>query len=278
MADGATYGKMYDASSFAHMQRMGPSQSNMQQFLFPFAWKDVVFVFEDFLHGGSLEVGTADFEEGLWVGDTSANGTDFNIIATQLSGGVARGVTGAVAGDTVAMWSEDNWQGDKNCGMEVRYKIDDIDAQQFEVGWSDPLTDEKLTALNDIDTPTITNGAADVALIARDTAQTLKTLAFITDGSTSNMNTTKTNLGTRNNVNAEYASARIQLIGNTSLCFLLDTNSRQSVLLEQAGHGDTISSQIEGGVLVHPRILMEAGTTSAVTVDVDYWALWQNRI
>lgn len=275
MADGGTYGRLYDSSGFRHIGRMGPSNALMAQFLYPFAWRDVVFHFEDFLHGGSLEVGTADFEEGMFVGDTSANGTDFNIIATQLSGGVAQGVTGAVATDTVAIWSEDNWLGDNNCGLEIRYKIDDIDNQQFEVGWSDPLTDEKLTAVNDIDTPTITNGAADVALIARDTAQTLKTLAFITDGSTSNMNTTKTNLGTRNNTNAEYASARIQLVTNQSFAFLLDANSG---LLESAQHGDTVSDQIEGGTLVHPRLLMEAGTTSAVTVDIDYIALWQDRI
>lgn len=274
MANGASYGRMYDASGFAHLGRMGPSHSNMTQFLYPYAFRDVVFHFEDFLHGGSIEAGVADFQEGMFASDTSANGTDFDIIATQLAGGVAQGVTGAFASDTVAIWSEDNWLGDNNAGCEFRFKIDDIDNQQFEVGFSDPLTDEKLTAINDIDTPTVTNGAADVALIARDTAQTLKVLAFVTDGSTANMNTTATSFAT-NTTNAVYASARVQLAQNSALGYLLNAAGG---VVASASHGALIGSQIEGGTLVHPRLLMEAATTSAITVDIDYIAIWQDRI
>ena len=146
----------------------------------------------------------------------------------------------------------------------------------------DPLTNETAasnSAINDIDTPTITNGAADVALVGMDTSQTLITMAFITDGSTSNMNTTKTNLGTRTPTNATYMTVRVQLAGpaatNAASCWVLDENG---AIVENASHGAALASQIEGATLIHPRFFIEPVTTPAArTVDIDYWRVWQNR-
>lgn len=275
MPSGSEYGRLLPGpSGFKHLDKMGPSRSNMAFFLYPFAWRDVSFVFDDFNGGGQIEVGVTDFKEGLWVGDTSANGTDFEIKATNIVNGAATGITGANADDTAAIWGDAVWLGDQNAGVEFRYKQNDIDAIQWECGFSDPLTDEKLTAINDIDTPTITNGAADVAIIGQDTAQTLTTMAFITDGSTSNMNTTKTNLGTRVGVNNTYQGLRVQLDGNSSFGFVLDENG---AVLETASHGALIGSQIEGGVLVRPRFMLESLDATAHTIDIDFIACWQDR-
>jgi len=281
MPRGSEYGRQLYPNGFKQLGKLGPSSSNQAYFLYPFAWRDVSFLFEDFRGDGLLEAGVADFNEGNWATDTSANGTDFAVPATNLVGGVATGVTGAFATDTVAIWGDDLWLGDLNAGCEFRFKIDDVDAQKFEVGFTDPLVDEKLVAVNDIDSPSVENGAADVALIARQTDATLDTLAFITDGSTSNMNSTKTNLGTRNYTNAIYGGARVQLSGNSAFGYVIDANSQ---IVELAGHGGpdksdpALESQIEGGTLVHARLIMEALTTSAITVDIDYIAVWQDRI
>lgn len=274
MPNGSTYGRQVDVSNFRHMNRMGPSESEMARFLYPFAWRSVTFIFDDFVGGGMVEAGVTDFNEGWWWSDTSANGTDFEVKATNIAGGAATGITGAFASDTAVILGDAIWLGDQNCGMEVRYKINNIDNIQWEVGFVDPLSDEKLTAINDIDTPSITNGAADVALIAQDTGQTLTTMAFVTDGSTSNMNTTSTELGTRTPTNATYQAIRIQLATNTSFGYVLDNNG---ALQESASHGALIGSQIEGGTLVRPHALWEALTTSARTIDIDYIGVWQDR-
>ncbi len=281
MPEGSEYGRHEFPSGFKHIGLMGPSHSAAAYFYYPFAWRSVSFLFEDFKGGGLLESGDTDFEEGNWTSGQNNAGTAFDIIATQLAGGVAQGVTAAYAADTTAIWGDHLWLGDNRCGCEFRFKIDDVDNQQFEVGFTDTLSDGKESAINNIDTPTVTNGAADVALIGRDTSKTLKTLAFITDGSTSNMNSTKTNLGTRNYTNAIYGGARVQLSGNQAYGYVLDANS---AIVESAGHGDgataaaQLPSQIEGGVLLHPLLLMESLTTSAITVDIDYIAVWQDRI
>ena len=275
MATGAQYGRHPFPSGFRHLGLMGPSSSNEAMFLYPFAWRDVIFLFEDFAGGGSIEIGVTDFNEGNWVSETSANGTAFEVKTTNISGGVATGVAGTTSGDTVVLWGDAIWLGDNRAGMEMRFKIDNIDSQITEVGFSDPLSSEKAKLINDIDSPTIENGAADVAVVVRDTAQTFKSLAFITDGSTSNQNATKTDLGTRNFVNTTYGAVKVQLDGNTSFAWVLDENS---AVVESASHGALIGSQIEGGVLVRPRFFTETLASADVTIDMDYVAAWQDRI
>ncbi len=277
MPEGSGYGRHSFPSGFRHLGLMGPSKSNEAYFLYPMAWRSVSFIFEDFHGGGLLEGAVTDFEEGNWAAGNSANGTVFNILATQLASGVAQGVTGAATTDTTAIWGEDLWLGDQRCGMEMRYKLDDIDNQNMEVGFTDPLSDEKLVAIADIDAagPSVENGAADVALIARQTGQTKKTLHFFTDGSTSNMNSTSTALGTRNHTNAIYTQARVQLDGDSAFGFVTDANS---AIIEEAAHGALLANRIEGGTLVHARFCMEALTTSAITTDIDYVCVWQDRI
>lgn len=279
MPDGANYGNLNDPSSFRHIQRFGPSQSALAQYLYPMAFRDVIFVFDDFIGGSNMEPGqTSDWQESIWrAGGT--NGTTAIPAATQLVNGVCQLVTENVAGDEQVLYTNLLWTGDRNCGMEVRWKIDNIDDIQFEIGFTDALSGVAASAINDIDTPTITNGAADVALVGMDTGQTLVTMAFITDGSTSNMNTTKTDLGTRTPTNAIYLATRVQLSGvssavSASNAYLMDANA---TITDRAAHGGTLASQIKGDILLQLWQYWEPLTTSARTIDLDYLAVWQDR-
>lgn len=274
MPTGAGYGRHPFPSGFDHLELMGPRESQRNYFFYPFTWRDVSFLFEDWKGGGLLEAGVADFEEGNWASGASNTGS-VDIIATQLVGGVAQVAPGAFIADTVGIWGADMWLGDQNAGCEFRYKIDDVDNQNFEVGFTDPLSDEKLVAIAGIDTPSVENGAADVALVARQTGETADTLNFFTDGSTSNMNSTATALGTRNHVNAAYEGARVQLAGDAAQGFVIDANS---AITESAAHGILIGARIEGGTLVHPGMRLEALADSAILIDIDYIAVWQDRI
>lgn len=277
MPHGSIYGNLLLPSGYQHIQRFGPSNSALAQFMYPFAWRDVVFIFDDFAGGGNMEPGAADWDEALWVG-AGTNGTDF-IAATNTASGAIRATTGSTNGEEQTLRGDVIWLGDQNCGMEVRWKIDDIDGQQSETGFVDPLSGYAASAVNNIDTPTITNGAADVALVARDTGATLKTQALITDGSTSNMNTTKTDLGTRTPTNAVYQVVRVQLAQTASAvaashAFILDN---VGTLQEDAQHGEVLASQIKGDVLMQPWFYLEPLASAALVIDIDYWGVWMDR-
>jgi hypothetical protein len=247
--------------------------SELARFLYPMANRDVVYFFDDFAGGGNLEVGASDWNEAVLVA-AGTNGTPFTAAGTQLVGGACLGTTNNVAGDEQTLRSALVWKGDHRCGMEIRWQVDDIDNTQFEVGFTDALSAVTASAINDIDTPTITNGATDVALVGGDTGQTLKTMAFITDGSTTNMNTTKTDLGTTTTVNATYITARVQLDGDYSDAYLFDTNN---YLTDTARHGDLIGARLEGDTLLQWWAYWEPLTTSAVAISIDYIGIWQDR-
>jgi hypothetical protein len=278
MPNGSQYGNLNYPSGYHHIGRFGASNSPLAQFLYPAAWRDVVYFFDDFIGGTNQEPAAADWNEGVLVAE-GTNGTEFAPAGTQLTNGVCQGVTNNVAGDEQTLRTDLIWTGDQNCGMEIRFKVDNVTSLQHEIGFTDALSASTASAINDIDTPTITNGAADVALIGGDTGQTLSTLAFITDGSTTNMNTTKTNLGTRAITNATYITYRVQLTGvssavSASNAYVLQENK---TILESAAHGNALASQIKGDVLLQWWLYFEPLTTAARTVDIDYLAIWQDR-
>jgi hypothetical protein len=257
---------------FKHITYFDSANGALARFLYPFAWRDSVFLFDDFW---------GDAIQAPWWTAAATNGTAFDEPATQLESGVTRGITGTGAvGDETMLTGEAIWSGNNQCGLEVRWKADVVTDTKMQVGFTDPTTNNTSSIINDIDTPTIQNGATDVALVGQDTSQTLTTMAFITDGSGTNMNTTKTNLGTRVPTAATYLGTRIQLTRTAtnvaaSKCVLLDATSG---ITDSAFHGDVVASQINGAILVKPWFYWENVTNAtALTIDIDYVAIWQDR-
>jgi hypothetical protein len=245
-------------------------ESVLARFLYPFQWRDVVFVFDDF-YGNTLDTV-------FWTA-SNTNGTAFAPPATQVINGVISCSTGDVNGDEAAIKSDAFFDGNHNCGMEVMWQVNVATDTQWELGFTDALTALTASAVNDIDTPSITNGATDVALVAQDQGQTLTTMAFITDGSTTNMNTTKTDLGTRTPTNATYMTARIQLARTATnvaaaRCYILDENG---AIVERAQHGDVLASQINGAIPLQLWGYWEPINAVAKATQIDFWAAWQDR-
>jgi len=54
----------------------------------------------------------------------------------------------------------------------------------FEIGFSDPKTDEALPGVTDVDGPTTGNGVTDIGCVHMDTDQDLTTAAIVADGTT----------------------------------------------------------------------------------------------
>ena len=275
MATGDTYGNLALPSGKRHLGMFTASESALAKFLYPITWRDTVFVFDDFT-GPALSTH-------LWTAaKIASNGTDFDPPATQLVNGVCQGITGAFAQDHANLRSDAVWYGNANCGMEVRWKVNNITSLAVEVGFVDPLSDYTSTnagAVSGIDTPAVANGATDVGLVTMYTTETANTLNLVTEGSTSNMNVTATSFAV-SPVNATYGVARVQLAQTASAvaaakAYVLDGND---AIRATAQHGALLASQIKGDVLQHFWFYVESLTTSARTIDIDYIAVWQDRV
>src|SRR3990167_7763103 len=224
MAKGSAYGSLNRPSGKNHLEMFTSSESALAKFLYPITWRDTVFVFDDFT-GPALNTH-------LWTAaKIASNGTDFDPPSTQLVNGVCQGITGAVAQDHANLRSDAVWYGDGNCGMEVRWKVNNITSLAVEMGFTDPLTSYTQSdagAISGIDTPGVTNGATDAALVTMYTTETANKLNLVTDGSTSNMNATATSFAV-SPVNATYGVARVQLAQTASAvaaakAYVLDEN------------------------------------------------------
>lgn len=263
---GDVYGEAHSRpGSIKTADRLGGSHSKLPLLFYPYMWEDVAFVLDDFM-GDSINLD-------WWA--LTADGTATTFAISTGVGGVILGATGTSDEGFHSIKGPLNYFGDNNCGMEIRWKQDVVTNDLVEMGFVDALTDDTLPAINDIDTPTITNGAVNVAVVVKDYSQTLKTLAFVTDGDTSNFNTTKTNLGTRDITAATYITGRVGIAGDAGYCGLYGANGE---LLEFASHGSSTASSTEGGTAAQPWFIIgckEASNSIAVTMD--YIACWEDR-
>lgn len=268
MPKGDAFGNQRTPLSRPAIETIISPHSQLGRFLYPMAKRDVVFVFDDF--SGPAQ------NTHLWSTESDTNATSFDPPATQLLSGVTQGKTGETTNEAATIYGDAAWKGDFDCGLEFWFKLDEVGVMTFECGWNDPLTQEEDSILDDIDTPALaSNGQTDVAFVGMDTGQTLKTMAFITDGGTGNMNTTKTDLGTRTPTADAYMGIRIQLQDNRSYCYLLNASGG---VTESAVHGIVLASQIEGGTLIKPRLMVETEDGTDHVCDIDYIAVWQNRV
>lgn len=194
---------------------------------------------------------------------TDAGSTAFAIGA--LAGGTIRGVTEAASGDFIGIKTAVIFDSALKPGVMIRWKDDVVTSFKYEFGFSDPLTDDTLLAINDIDTPTITNGATDVCVIGRDTAQTLTTAALVADGTTGA--TAKTDFS---------ASAIPTAATYTHYLVQIAANQGYGIIDNNAGFSAATTQGPDAAVLLQAHFTI--GTLSAAhTVDIDHLAYWQEK-
>lgn len=249
-------GRFNKPQSLAQLTRGRGWNSELVGFLLPFAKQDYIYVFDDF------DADTLD--DTRWELGTDAGSTAF---AWQgLSGGVVTGATENTTNDYILIKGELIWDSAKNCGTEIRLKRDSIVTYKDEFGFSDPLTDDTLPALNDIDTPSITNGATDVAVICRDTSQTLTTYALVADGTTGAAASASFDTGLVPAA-ATYYRMMVQTAPNKSF----------GVFDNVYGRGVSVNQGPDSGTLVRPHYIVGTLANAVITVDIDYFAIWQER-
>lgn len=134
----------------------------------------------------------------------------------------------------------------------------------FEIGFSDPKTDEALPGCTDIDTPATGNGVTDMGAVHMDTDQTLTTAALVADGTTGAA--AKTNLVDRAGTAwTPTASGIIDVIvgirANLTYCWIWDSLAPMGIMQSVAQGPDT-------GILVRPYALFRTRNTTSKQIDL----------
>ena len=250
------------------------SPRGMMAALYPHMFMDTTFMFDDFTDDA--------INTFRWTVDGDTGTTNFAIpaAASAVANGVITAATAADDAEGVSIYGHPVWKGDLNCGMAIRWQVDDVTDVRIEMGFTDPLTDYTLPAVDDVDTPSISNGAVTVAVFHMDTAQTLVTPAFVMDGDSTYATTKVTLLSPAAAaftpvVNTWYTTV-IQLSSNDmAKCWLYDTNTAGSPVLKSSATAS--AAAVEGGTLVQPWAFFGNRTTDGYTPQIDFIAAWQDR-
>lgn len=240
---------------------------------------------------GSVNFKIDDFDEVTFNGDPWTVTKDTNAVTWAINvqeNGVLRGSTGTTDTDGLSLLGPAIYKGDRNCGMQIRFKIDVVTNYEFEVGWINDVTDKTQPSVTDIDTPAFGAGLTEGAVVHIDTTQTLTTMALVMDSATYTT-ASKKNLFTRaiNGTTgvapaaATFMTIRVQLEGDTVHAMVwVDTSTAKNVLVSQVVSAPTTSilGGIEGGTLVAPWVAIATRNTTAKLLDIDYIARWQDRV
>lgn len=254
----AIYGELQGPSSFRAQDKLFRAR-DIAALAFPITHKNVVFRLYDFTEPAldTTNVWTVNKTAGATANFAKSAGDNGRITAN----------TSATISQVVAMLQTADWHAAQNCGMEVRYQVDVVTNLHLEAGFVDVTTATNALCVSGIDTPAVTNGTTNAALIAMDTGQTtLKTLAAI---SATGGTVAKAALGTLAPTAATYQTLRVQCVGSTLLAVVEDNNG-----VEQA------RSAILAGVgtaALLPWIAFSNLSAAGKNPIIDYVALWQDR-
>ncbi len=270
ITNGADYGRLV-AGMLPHPKSFGRvlDPGVLRGLLYPAAFHGTRFIIDDF------EGVTLDDKKWTVAGDTGTTNFVIPAAGSTVNASVISGDTSTDDNEAISIYGHANWSGDKNCGMAVRWRSSVVDDTFFELGFTDPLTDYTLPAINDIDTPSITNGAVTVAVQVRDTGQTLTTAALVADGDTTYA-TTKIAHGTWAPTADTFYTSIVQLYGDTVMSWIFDTNTPSGPTLVSGGEKSLVAA-VEGGTLVQPWFIFGNRTSNSAAVDLDYIAVWQDR-
>ena len=165
------------AFSLAHARRVFALSDPVKlALLLPLLKHDYGWVEEEF---------TQAIDTGKWTTAVTAGGGPTAFAYNAQRGGAFQGATGATDNDVTAIHHAETFlDPDDNPFMLIQWKADVITGFSFEVGLSDPKTDEALPGVTDVDTPATGNGVTDILCVHMDTDQTLTTAELVGDGTT----------------------------------------------------------------------------------------------
>jgi hypothetical protein len=256
--------RLINHGSYQHLEAFAGNLGKQKLFLSRFAWQSAFSFFDDF-DGDTINLDK-------YVVAETGTGTPFAKPSTDLANGVITGVTGGTDNNVETLCGYRQWLGDHNCWVEFKAKSDVVDANALEMGFFDAATNTDVPIVSDVDTPALAGGTSNAALLHYDTDQTLVTMALVTDGSTSNMNTTALTLSpTFVPTAATYHTYLVGIAGDIAFAMVDGKN------LTTTSTG-AIGQRVEGGTLLRFWLAVRTRAGAAVTVDIDYIAAAQDRL
>ena len=205
-----------------------------------------------------------------WSTAVTAGGGPTAFAYSAVRGGTAVGATGTVDDDATAIYQAQTFlDPDDNPFMIVRWRVTAVTGFSFEIGFSDPKTDEALPGVTDVDTPTVGNGVTDILCVHMDTDQTLTTAALVADGTTGAAE--KTDIGTYTPAAGTYQTTILGVRDNFGFCACWDGDG----LIGNRRY--SVAQGPDGGVLVRPYALFRTRNTTTKTVTIDFIAFGWER-
>ncbi len=246
--------------SLAHARRMFAGTDPVKlALLAPLLIHDYGFIPEEF--GQALDTGK------FTVPVTSGGGpTAFAYNAQR--GGALQGDTGATDNDALALhYAETFLDSADKPFFFIQWKSDIVTDFSFEVGLSDPKSDEKLPGVTDVDTPATGNGVTDIVCVHMDTDQTLKTAALVANGTTGSA--AKTDIDTYTPTAGAWQTFMIGAQDNRGYVAIWDGDGF-------VGRFD-VAQGPDAAVLVRPYALFRTRDTNADTIDIRTFAVGWER-
>jgi len=244
--------------------------SELTGFLLPFARQDYVYWEDDFLSDTLSTV--------YWAVASTAAATSITDFAQgSLESGTLRGDTGTDDNAQIAIYFTGGATGPlfdaaRNPGTEIRFKTDVITSWDCEIAFTDPKTDEALTAC-DPDAPVAENGVTDFAGLVLDTDDTIKTFVVAGYGTTDTTGVA-VSAGAFMPVAATYSTYLVQA-GANKVFGIIDNNFAYS------GYTQALAVSPVGpdtGILMRPSYIFGSRVASAQkTIDIDYIRIWAER-
>ncbi len=141
----------------------------------------------------------------------------------------------------------------------------------FEIGFSDPKTDEALPGITDVDAdpPTVGNGVTDIAAVHMDTDQAVATARIVGDGTTgAAVGRTLTNdAGTAWTPTAGgIIDTIVGVRANRAFCWIWDSAARVGVM--QAAEASGTHNGPDANVLIRPYAMFRTRNTTSKTISL----------
>mgnify|MGYP001558685175 CR=1 FL=1 len=212
-----------------------------------------------------------EFIQGLdttrWTTAVTAGGGPTPFAYNAIRGGVIQGATGTTDNDATAISLAQTFlDPDDNPFMLIQWRANAVTGFSFEIGFSDPKTDEALPGVTDVDTPTVGNGVTDMLAVHMDTDQTLTAAALVGDGTTGAAVKQDLYLG------GPGGSTRYTPTAAAWQTYLIGVRDNLGYVSIWDGDGFvghfSASNGPDGGVLVRPYALFRTRNTVTKTIDI----------
>lgn len=199
-----------------------------------------------------------------WSTAVTAGGGPTAFAYSAVRGGVVQGLTGTTDNDVTALYRTQTFLDPAdNPFLVIIWRSNAVTGFSFEVGFSDPKSDEALPGVTDVDTPATGNGVTDIACVHMDTDQTLTTASLVGDGTTGAA--TKTDISTYTPTAATWQTTVIGVRANQCFAACWDGAALVGNRKYRASNGP------DSGVLVRPYALFRTRNTTSKTIDIGFF-------